>query len=75
MSSLLPSPSPRYRIIFFFLSRSPPLPKTPFPFREKCKLIGFLFIRYAWFYDGPGYLIANDYKSLSAQGIIYNSYT
>ncbi|KAI7315093.1 hypothetical protein KC315_g11201 [Hortaea werneckii] len=31
--------------------------------------------RYAWFYDGPGYLIANDYKSLSAQGIIYNSYT
>ncbi|KAI6911132.1 hypothetical protein KC334_g2978 [Hortaea werneckii] len=38
-------------------------------------LLFTLVPKYAWFYDGPGYLIANDYKSLSAQGIIYNSYT
>lgn len=31
--------------------------------------------RYAYFYDGPGYLISEDGTALSAQGVIYNSYT
>ncbi|EME85822.1 uncharacterized protein MYCFIDRAFT_210333 [Pseudocercospora fijiensis CIRAD86] len=31
--------------------------------------------RYSWFYDAPGYLINANGKGLSAQGVIYNSYT
>lgn len=31
--------------------------------------------RYAYFYDGPGYLINANGSGLSAQGMIYNSYT
>ena len=31
--------------------------------------------RYAYFYDGPGYLINANGSGLSAQGVIYNSYT
>lgn len=31
--------------------------------------------RYAYFYDAPGYLINADGNGLSAQGMIYNSYT
>ncbi|TKA24432.1 hypothetical protein B0A50_06752 [Salinomyces thailandicus] len=30
--------------------------------------------RYAWFYDGPGYLITQDGSGLSPQGKVYNSY-
>ena len=32
-------------------------------------------VRYAYFYDGPGYLVGADGSGLSARGLIYNSYT
>ena len=31
--------------------------------------------RYAYFFDGPGYLIKSDGTDLSAQGVVYNNYT
>jgi hypothetical protein len=32
-------------------------------------------VRYAYFFDGPGYLINSNGTALSAQGVIYNNYT